>query len=290
MITVKLIGGIGNQMFQYAAGRGLAIANNTRLALDITDLQTTLPRKNFTRRCFALDFFKIDARLTAFSKLGKRLPNAAFLINRLARFSRRTIKEKQPFIFDPTVASAGDGVYLDGWWQNEKYFSGIRETLLHDFSLKDEAGKEARTILGLIKNSGDLPAISLHIRRGDYVSNKLNNRYLGVCGPDYYRAALAVMGERIGNFNLFVFSDDIEWAKYNLSYAGKTVYVSGRGLGDGEELILMSKCSHNIIANSSFSWWGAWLNQNKNKIVVAPGKWFNIWNTSDLIPSGWIKV
>ncbi len=136
-------------------------------------------------------------------------------------------------------------------------------------------------------------SVSLHIRRGDYVSNKVTNQVHGVCDLNYYSHAISYIAERISNTHLFVFSDDPEWAKGNLKTEIPTFFVdNNRADKDYEDLKLMRQCKHNIIANSSFSWWGAWLNQNAGKIVIAPKKWFNdkSINTKDLIPEKWIRL
>jgi hypothetical protein len=140
-------------------------------------------------------------------------------------------------------------------------------------------------------------SISIHIRRGDYVQNKKTGKHHGNCSSEYYKNALDEILSKLSkgqreNVRLFIFSDDIEWARKNLSFACPSVFVSNPATPDYEELVLMSKCSHHIIANSSFSWWGAWLDSNPQKIVIAPAKWFNTRQSlyKDIVPSSWIKI
>lgn len=266
MIVTKLSGGLGNQIFQYALGRSLSIKNNADLVLDISHYSTD------TKRKYALSVFNIEAQ-TSSVEYSKTL---------------NTIKESR-FSFDPGILDTKDNTVLDGYWQTEKYFSDIRETILKDIQLKNDLGQESSEILNDINNSN---SVSLHVRRGDYVTEAKTNAFHGTCSESYYSEALS-KASKSGEIKIFVFSDDIKWCKENLKFPHPTVYVNeGSTIPDYEELILMSKCKHNIIANSSFSWWGAWLNTNTNKIVIAPSKWFNNTkvDTSDVIPETWIKI
>ena len=136
-------------------------------------------------------------------------------------------------------------------------------------------------------------AVSLHIRRGDYVSNPVTNNYHGTCSLAYYKKAVLLLKEKIENPSFFIFSDDLLWARENLDFINDMTFIDlDKSIPDHEEMHLMSQCKHNIIANSSFSWWGAWLNENSDKIVIAPKKWFsdNTINTEDLIPAKWMRI
>jgi hypothetical protein len=134
-------------------------------------------------------------------------------------------------------------------------------------------------------------SVSIHIRRGDYVQNHRVLRENGICSLSYYKRAVAELEKTQKDIFYFIFSDDINWVKKNISLGRDTVFVSDTTLTDSEELVIMSKCKHNIIANSSFSWWAAWINQNPNKICVAPKPWFNTAKyDSNLIPKSWIQL
>jgi len=136
-------------------------------------------------------------------------------------------------------------------------------------------------------------SVSLHIRRGDYVQNQEANKFHGICSPEYYSQAMNLIEQKIENPHYFVFSDEVGWVRENIKFNYPVDFVSGNSISEAEELSLMSKCKHNIIANSSFSWWGTWLNTSPEKIVIAPKKWIentDLADASDLIPKEWIKI
>ena len=182
------------------------------------------------------------------------------------------------------------GFNQEGLYQSEEYFNNIKDVIKKEFTLKNPLGNEAGASEKEMNNS--LFPISLHIRRGDYVKNKIVREILGTLPLEYYKQAINFVTKNIKNPTFFIFSDDIEWAKENLKTSLPTVFVSKQGIKDYEELILMSKCKHNIIANSSFSWWGAWLNQNSDKIVIAPKQWFvdKTVDEANILPEGWVAL
>jgi hypothetical protein len=198
----------------------------------------------------------------------------------------KIIKIQEGFQFDPTVFKLPKNVYLKGYWQTEKYFADIRNILLQDFSLKREINPNCQQFIQKITNCN---SVSLHIRRGDYAENQNLNRIHGLCSLDYYQTSVNYLKKQIKEPHFFLFSDDPEWVKENLAIEDQTTIVSGNNFADYEDLFLMSLCQHNIIANSSFSWWAAWLNRNSDKIVCTPKQWFAVKsrNTQDLIPSNW---
>lgn len=176
-----------------------------------------------------------------------------------------------------------------GIWQSEKYFLDQNETIRKDLELKAPLSLNAETQLVKINNSN---SVSLHIRRGDYVVNSLPNKKHGPLSSEYCDKSIRHILTLNPDSTFFIFSDDMKWVKNNLKIDYPKFYISNDNITDCEELILMSKCRHNIIANSSFSWWGAWLNTNKEKVVIAPKKWFNVENinTDDLLPHSWIQL
>jgi hypothetical protein len=198
----------------------------------------------------------------------------------------RTQLRERSFSFDPRVLSAPDGTVLNGYWQSEAYFSDIRAQILDDFQFIDPPDSANEDMASCIRES---TAVSLHVRRGDYVTNQRH----GTKPIDYYASALGMMSARVCEPHFFVFSDDPSWCKQNLHIDYPTIYVDHNNADTGyKDLGLMSQCQHHIIANSSFSWWGAWLNRNPDKIVVAPEQWFadpSI-DTDDLYPADWIKA
>lgn len=286
------MGGIGNQMFQYATGRRVAKINNIHLKLDTSSF--VKEDKETTPRIFKLDHFNIDTEIATkqdiryfkkFKKVHTKILGRIY--NPLFANDSKYITEIG-YGFNPGILNLKDDIYLDGYWQSEKYFKDIRDTLIKEFSLKTP-GTAFEEQAQIITNHN---AISIHIRRGDYVSNTSLAKNYGVCGLDYYMEAIELVTQKVENPHFFIFSDDISWAKENLKITYSHSYVSSEYIKDYEEIILMSKCKYNIIANSSFSWWGAWLNNNPNKIVIAPKKWFRdeSWIPKDIIPETWLRI
>ncbi|GAG52969.1 unnamed protein product, partial [marine sediment metagenome] len=198
-----------------------------------------------------------------------------FVTKKLGFLQRENIfyKEKKRFKFDPNVLKLKGNIYLNGSWQSEKYFKDIRETIIKEFTVKTKPNKANTAILEKIKN---VNSVAIHIRRKDYLTNPKTKKYHGFCSLQYYQKAIQEIRNRINSPRFFIFSDDISWAKENLEVKN-AVYVDNNPPGKGyEDIRLMKNCKHFITANSSFSWWGAWLSENKEKIVLVPKKWLNI--------------
>lgn len=278
MIFVRLFGGLGNQMFQFAAGHALSQRLGVELAMDD---RLAVHRGNGTlTRVFDLDIAK-DADFPPAQHQRK-------FAYHLWRFLGSNPKHyREPSLgFDPIVPKLPDNTYLHGYWQSEKYFFDFQETLRANFTFPQASGRN----LEIANHIAETNSISLHLRRGDYVSN---NAYT-VCAQPYYDAALAALLPQIKKDpQIFVFSDDPDWARENLKLPGTPVIVDHNGAEhDYEDMRLMSLCKHNIIANSSFSWWGAWLNQNVDRQVIAPKVWFGkeTMSNPDIWAQGWTKV
>jgi hypothetical protein len=292
MIIVQLIGGLGNQMFQYAAGCSLAVHHNTELKLD-----TTQCCQDKLRDC-DLSVFSITANVALSMDLDRvRRPltwNIKHPVGSLRTVIRqnatiRYVKERN-FYFDPDIIALPNNIYLEGYWQSEKYFAEITDIIKKEFSFVNPPSKINREIIEEIRGCN---SVSLHIRRGDYVSNPIAKEILGVLGIEYYMHALNFIESKIENPHIFVFSDDIQWARENLKTTLPLRFINHNRMEmDYEDLRLISNCKHHVIANSSFSWWGAWLDNNYNKIVIAPKSWFNTksLDSKDLIPNEWIKL
>jgi hypothetical protein len=288
MIIVKLMGGLGNQMFQYAFGKSLAILNNTELKIDRTFLDDKSPRKNFTFRDFELDVFKLDAIFATSQEI--KLRNNTNILQKLFPFYNHFQSFSEHLSQIPKLEpSAYSNVYIEGYWQNEDYFKLAKEVIQEDFRFKSSPTGKNKELAELILSKN---AISVHVRRGDYAHNQVINSVHGLLTTTYYEHAASYIQDNIFEPHYFVFSDDIEWAKSNIQLRNNTTYINhNSGKNSFEDLRLMSLCKHNIIANSSFSWWGAWLNANPDKIVIAPEKWFaNPSISTDIIPSNWIKL
>lgn len=295
MIISRLNGGLGNQMFQYALGRVISKLNNSELYLDLS-LYKNQHELN-TIRNFELSIFpNIKSTeislliLNKFTKSNKlKLLLNHFLKLDLKAYPSNWIRENN-HQFHPEILKLRGDYLLDGYWQTEKYFKKYRKLILNDFSFPKKISKRNKDIINLIK---DKEAVSIHIRRGDYVSNKLTNSYHGVCSPNYYKKAILLIKNKIKKPSFIIFSDNINWCKKNLLVPKKSLFIDHNTEKKSfEDMRLMSLCKHNIIANSSFSWWGAWLNQNKNKIIIAPDPWFKNKEAKkrETVPSHWIKI
>lgn len=293
MIVVRLMGGLGNQLFQYAAGRALSLKHNTELQFDFSYLNAD-PNPNYTKRQLELDLFGLKITEVKASELEK-FKSTSFIKRVLRKlfgnsFSNYFVANQSEFCFLPEFNSYTKNTYLNGYWQSEKYFLGIREKLLKELVITKSKNEQVIKAENEILNS---KAVSLHIRRGDYVSLKSAIEHHGVLPLEYYYLAIHEIKKQHEDITVFVFSDDITWVKESLKLSDKCVYIDfNKGKDSVFDMYLMSLCKHNIIANSSFSWWGAWLNQNPDKIVVAPKNWFTNKEipTNDLIPDKWIRL
>ena len=273
MIVVKLIGGLGNQLFQYAAAKALAIQKRQCLLID------TSAFAHYKLHDFGLDHYNIEAKTY-------KKPNR-FVEKVKDCFCKTTVYKQTDFGFDPNLANIkGCTIYLDGYFQSEQYFIKYQNQIRNEFELlADLKAMTTKTISHIQQTE----SVSVHIRRGDYVNNPLHD----TDKERFYKTAMALIEKQFENPVYFVFSDDIKWAKENFSANKETIFIDFNDASTNfEDLKLMSSCKHNIIANSSFSWWGAWLNENPDKIVIAPKLWFNdnSINSRDIIPESWIKL
>ncbi|MEI6304723.1 MAG: alpha-1,2-fucosyltransferase [Candidatus Taylorbacteria bacterium] len=365
MIIIKIKAGLGNQMFQYACGRALSLRNNDVLELDLAQWAD----RQVTDRPYGLNNFKIVENIAKDSDIKSLKYPLGIMMGKLLN-KMKTLMRIDNIKFIPSIIRKKGNIYLDGYWQSEKYFADFAEQIRKDFQprgqlshaskeilknidtrrefklnhfnletatrfsnfahpLKDhlnrflvklgikEKGywqnekyfksienniKKEFTLINPLRSAAKkfaieigslINSISIHIRRGDYVSDQKTNKYHGTCGPEYYSKAIKYITSKIGsNIHVFVFSDDIEWVKQNMPLKYPVTYVSSPEIPDYEELILMSQCKHNIIANSTFSWWGAWLNENPDKIVIAPKRWTlkGEKNFKDICPPSWTRI
>ncbi len=293
MIIIRLNGGLGNQMFQYAMGRATSLHNNVNFKIDVV----TGIHPNDTQRLYALGNFNIIEDFASKTEINN-LKYPLGLLSKIYRFTRKKIFRQFYKGFDEHMFHVGDNAYLDGFWQSWKYFDDVADSIRKDFTLKNSLSDRAKKIADAMQQ---VNAVSVHVRRGDYVSNATLQRNYGVCSETYYHKAIDAMYAQVENPVFFVFSDDIAWIKSHQSLFSrsqehenknpKIFYVSDYHLPDYEELMLMASCKHHIIANSSFSWWGAWLDSNKEKIVIAPKVWFKKKSLvpKDLLPPSWIQ-
>ena len=291
MIVTRLKGGLGNQLFQYAAGFRLASMRNAELKLDLSEFGNPNYR---TPRSYELGIFGITAEhalakdVASLSRLSGR--GIRKWLPKCFRASSREAAQERHFHFDPQVHSLPDDVIMDGYWQSERYFADVSDRVREEFSFKQSAtGRNAEVAAEIAACN----AVSLHVRRGDYAADPVVMSMHGVCSLDYYDRAVEYALERISDPVFFLFSDDPDWVRDHLKVRGSVRVVDHNGPDSGcEDLRLMSQCEHHIIANSTFSWWGAWLNPNPNKVVIAPKRWFadESLDTSDLLPASWVKL
>lgn len=295
MIVIRLKGGLGNQMFQYALGRILSIKNRTDLAFNIEAYidQTPRPFNPISVHNFYLDVFNVAGRIAKKNEIPiiYRMYRKGKIMLLIDAVRRRIFRHKAQELsfekFNPQMLELGPNVYLDGYFQSPKYFIGFEDILRKDFIFKK---KFQENIQKLSEEILELDSLCVHVRRGDYVGNKFHE----VIGIDYYINGIEYILKTSKITKIYVFSDDIEWCKNNISFKFPTMFVDNTYAGVKSEghLFLMSKCKNFIIPNSTFSWWAVWLSENKKKVVIAPKYWFGdkSIDTSDLIPEEWIRI
>jgi hypothetical protein len=302
MITVSVIGGLGNQMFQYAAGKALAERHGVGLALDLSGFQDYALRSFLLNRLSVPEATSTEASAAGHEKLASNVRGALWR-QRIGRVLARAglpqlaaDRYQEPhFHFDPAFETLGPQASLYGYFQSERYFTSIADRLREWFMPREPLGETAARVHARIAAS-PLP-VSVHVRRGDYLKPGTAEVH-GIVGEPYYHQALDRLASAIGrDAELFVFSDDPAAAEQVLGFVPRSrlVHVRGDPERPWEDMALMSLCRHHVIANSSFSWWGAWLNRAPNKIVIAPRAWFTPdklrkTNTADLYPPGWLLV
>ena len=267
MIVVRILGGLGNQMFQYAYARALQ-QKGYEVTLGLSKIKTYKLHGGYQ-----LDHFKIGLEAAS--------PITSFLGNIQLKKNRK----ENSLLFDKSLLHLSGNEFVKGYFQSEKYFLGIRERLLEEFVIQKELSETTKMYRTTIES--ETSSCSLHIRRGDYISNKKTNTVHGTCGLDYYKEAISILLEKHQETHFFVFSDDISWTKENLKIENAT-FIDHTTIPH-EDLYLMSLCKHNITANSSFSWWGAWLNNNKQKTVISPKKWF-VNTENEIACENWIRL
>ncbi len=292
MIITQIGGGLGNQMFQYAAARALSLRlGDQDLVLDPGELAHD-PLRHYELDAFALPI-RFSGRLDqfrqriSFGNPRHPLRRAASLV--LPRLQLTVLHDRQTG-YDPTFEQVRRSAYLLGNWQSERYFSGIAEIIRKDFTFKDPPDSENQAMLRQIAGC---TAVSLHVRRGDYANLPHITARHGLCGLDYYRTAIGKILVAAPEATFFIFSDDPQWTADNLRVDAPAVYVTHNvGKKNREDLRLMTACRHFVIANSTFSWWGAWLSRSPQKVVLAPRRWFAVEHGSeaDLLPVDWERI
>lgn len=284
-VVARITGGLGNQLFQYAMARAMAARHSARLLLDLSHYEAA---GTHTHRGFELGAFNTHFDVATGSDLAPFRPS--FIRRVLARTglaSGPRVLHQRGFGFNPETLDAEPPIYLDGTWQSEQYFTGCSEALRTEVTLKNALTGETAA---LASSLGSQCSISVHVRRGDYAHDPKTRDYHGLLGMPYYTAAMQWMLERLPDARFIVFSDEPEWAREHLHADAPLTVLPVRS--GPEDLVLMAQCRHHIIANSSFSWWGAWLNPSVTKLVVAPQRWFSdgAIDTNDLLPVSWTRL
>lgn len=288
MVIVRLTGGLGNQMFQYAAGRSVADRLGTDLLLDTRALEHALALRPYTRRAYALSPFKLRARPATAQDL-KGWPLWAGEIGMRLRLARPLFRRwhfEGAITYNPSVRSLREPVCLAGYWQSERYFIDIADNIRADFTLRQPLTDASAGLLELARSDG---SVGLHVRRGDFADLDNAAKIHGLCSVDYYRRAIGMVRMRCPECRFLVFSDDPDWARANLPLDASAVFVTGNSQMPEHDLALMSACKHHVIANSSFSWWAAWLGENQEQMVIAPSPWYTSpqLDARDLAVSRW---
>jgi hypothetical protein len=303
-IVARLSGGLGNQMFEYAAGRSLALKTGSRLVLDASVF--TLPVE---RRAYALDGYGLAAevRFDGYAYPPGR-PMVRFPATQRSRWIDRatdlflatvgplghkardmtfSVFTERSFDFDPRFCQRGPQTYLVGYWQSERYFADIAGVVRQELTYRREPDAANAQWLARIRASN---AVCVHVRRGDYLLTA-HFEHHGLCSADYYRRAVRLIREREANPQFFVFSDDWQWCREHLADSDMAIVDANKPGAGQDELRLMAACRHHVIANSSLSWWGAWLSTSGGQIVVAPKPWLSKTpDTPDLFPAGWVVL
>ncbi len=300
MIIARIRGGLGNQLFQYAAARALAWKKGEPLKLDLYTYDT-----KGQSRTFGLNQFNIDAGVASREEI-HQFTGSNFVtrfINKQENYLRCPRVLAQPhYHYYEDFFQVPTPIYLSGYWQSEKYFKEFESQLRLQFTLKNSVSESFIKWREKVQMTN---SVAVHLRRGDYASKSNYNSFFGTLSLDYYEKAVNEIKRQISNPKFFIFSDDMNWCRQNLTFLPDAEFVShNTPVHASEDLILMSLCEHQIIANSTFSWWSAWLNPVKNKSVVAPVKWFQtnynknilptyaarFYNTKDLLPENWIRL
>jgi len=291
MIIIRLKGGMGNQMFQYAFGVKLATALDTELKIDLSSLLDR-SKGEFVYRNYDLPIFKVNDQLLISEGFFKTIYKPK--ISRITKMMRQYINKGKTFIkekhfhFQPElITQPKDNSIYEGWFQSPKYFSEVEDKIRKEFQFKNSILENSKPLFEKIKNTN---SICLNVRRTDFL--KVDT--LNTTDKNYFFKAAKYIAKRIENPVFYVFSDDVEWCRKNIvmDYPVEVVEHEHKGHKFGNYMQLMIACKHFIIPNSSYAWWAVWLNEHPNKIVVAPQNWFNDLqiNTSDLVPDSWVRL
>lgn len=294
MKIVKIKGGLGNQLFQYSFLKSLQIKYGCENVK--ADLSFYNGIKNDNVKVPRIEKLKVILNIASNKELSdacmfKHVGNPKTIKYKANIFLEKSFNKNYYFENDRDYRDLSKILnfkYYDGYWQSWRYMEGIENTLRNEFVLKDKLSVETKKTIDLISNEN---SVFIGIRRGDYLANNRSRKRFGIFSNDYFNKAVEIIKEKVDNPILYVFSNDIKWVKENMKFNCETVYREDEDqTSDIEELFIMASCKHAIIVNSTFYWWGAWLINNKDKIVIAPDKWFADGSPIDIVPETWIKI
>lgn len=284
MKIVNLLGGLGNQMFQYALYLSLK-EKGFETKVDVTQFENYKLHNGYELE----EIFSVSPEYATYNEVKelssiRRSEVCTKILRKFFHNKKTEYLERATHIFDQNVFLTEGDTYYQGYWQNEKYFKNIRNIILTEFNFQNHLSDNNSKILSEIKSTN---SVSIHVRRGDYLHDSSLN---SICDVNYYTKAIKTIESKIVDPKYFIFSDDIVWCEQNFKISNCTFISWNKGNKSYVDMQLMSNCKHNIIANSSFSWWAAWLNNNENKIIITPDRWTNKNKVEDIIPKTWIKI
>jgi hypothetical protein len=300
MIVVRLMGGLGNQMFQYALAYVLSKKYNTSLKVDLTLLNDrSQPHEVVTHRTLLLDQV-FNIRIEYADRKAIEYFNGKVYSSFIGKiYNRFNLMIRQPNLkieksrsFDPHFLEAGENACIVGSFQSEQYFISHSSAIKQLYQFKNHLLTQSHDLAMQINNS---QSVAIHVRRGDYVTSKMYRHTIGTLPISYYEKAIAEITKRVTNPVFYIFSDDIEWCSKELAHLPVSLVWVGAehsGLHAANHLQLLTLCKHFIISNSTFAWWGAWLSNHTEKVVIAPQQWFKkeAYNTNSIVPTSWVKV
>lgn len=297
MIVVRIYEGLGNQMFEYAYAFALSERmkeKGIQVFIDMRDEAVTSFDKIRFGRPLLLKQFNVKLSVASADILKKwdYLSEKNIVQKTIRKISdmglwKYGIFKEHDFNYNKENIKIKDNTFVEGWFQHYQYFEKYRKALLSEFTLKEDflIPKSVKKIMS------DYQVISIHVRRGDYITNPIARKSMGICGVDYYLKAVEYLKGKLNKPYVFIFTNDQAWVEKNLQFDIPYTVISERyQFTDVQEMVLMSQCHHNVIANSTFSWWGAWLNMHSNKIVIAPKKWFLDSKRKNIAMHQWVKL
>lgn len=298
MIVVKIMGGLGNQLFQYAFGMALAEKNKINVRYDLSFFDDQLERHDYTPRKLSLSSFGLEiAEITKLELINfQRVINPITFYDKVYKLlSRKKYHIENGPHYESEVSNLKNNTYCEGYFQDERYFANISRKIRLIFTIKSEDIETNEEILKLNNEIVSSESICIHIRRGDYITNPINYKIFGELSKEFYLKAINhIESKTKSKTKKFLFSNDIEWCKRTFSENQDITIVNNKlsGLNGITHFWLMSKCKHFVIANSSFSWWAAWLADYPNKIICRPDPWFinKDFIQADVCPDDWVKI